>query len=164
MNVQEWCVKWSHSNLSLVANTMFSLNKEHSSSLGSISMTSVFLQSKRLAQTNSLEMGYWFLCVYYSFITQKFGDACMSQRTMSSSVHITVWRQFNAKPLPKPVLTYCKFDPKEYTAVQFESHWKYVSFRKCICVMFILWQAVTLVCSNRWVLGSVLFCMLDLSI
>ena len=42
------------------------------------------------------------------------------------------WRLFDAKPLTKPVLTYCQLDPWEQTSVKFESKYKTFHSRKCI--------------------------------
>ena len=52
-------------------------------------------------------------------------------RTQSALVQIMACHLFGAKPLSDPMLTYCQFDPQEYTSVKFES--KYQTFVSWKC-------------------------------
>ena len=54
-------------------------------------------------------------------------DVCACQQTIESLVKIMACCLFGAKPLPKPILTYCQLDPNEI-------YLKFKSFhsRKCI--------------------------------
>ena len=56
----------------------------------------------------------------------------MCQWTGSSLVQVTACGLFGAKPLPKPMLTFCQFDPQEQTAVEFQSKCRTFHSRKCI--------------------------------
>ena len=57
-------------------------------------------------------------------------DAYMCQWTRSALFQIMACRLIGAKPLPKPMLTYCQLDPKEQTS--FVSKYKTLNSRQCI--------------------------------
>ena len=46
--------------------------------------------------------------------------------------HIMACRLFGAKPLPKPMLTYCQFDPYVQTSVKLEPKYEVFHSWKCI--------------------------------
>ena len=56
----------------------------------------------------------------------------MRQRTGSALVQLMACRLFGAKPLPKPMLTYCQLDSWEQISVKFESEFYHFHSRKCI--------------------------------
>ena len=58
--------------------------------------------------------------------------AYMRQWTGSALVQIMACRLFGAKPLPEPMLTYCRLDPSEQTSVKFELKIQNFSFKKML--------------------------------
>ena len=59
-------------------------------------------------------------------------DAYMCQWIGSVLVQIMACQLFGAKPLSKPMLSYCQLDPKEQTSVKFQSKYKNFHSWKCI--------------------------------
>ena len=58
--------------------------------------------------------------------------AYMRRWTGSALVQIMACRLNGAKPLSKPVLTYCQLDPKERISMKFYLKVKYFHSRKCV--------------------------------
>ena len=59
-------------------------------------------------------------------------DAYMRQLTASPLVRVMDWCLFGAKPLPKPMLTYCPLEPYGQTSVKFDLKHNNFHSRKCI--------------------------------
>ena len=57
-------------------------------------------------------------------------SAYMRQWSGPKLVQVMACRMFDAKPLPEPMLPYCRLDPWEQTSVEFESKYKNFSFTK----------------------------------
>ena len=73
----------------------------------------------------------------------------MRQWTQQTLLHVMACRLCDAKPLPRPMLTYCQLDPWEPTSVKFESKYEAFihqnSFENVLCEMVAILSRESLV-------------------